>query len=208
MEFRKKNEVPKPKNKKFFRNKAELIITTTIFILCIFGFIYLSEIDFQKDELKDNALMHSEHREVPLDNIFVYINASEANSKILHKNVLILFGTSNEWTGNYAKILNEVAKEVGIDKRYDYDIEDDRSRNNATYEHIVNRLKNYTITLDDGSSDLFGPTLLVIKNGVISLFDDETAVRHGNQTPKEYWNDYNTNLKKHTLKSVLEDYKG
>ena len=197
----------KTENKKFFKNKLEMIITCLIFIACIIGFIVIGKMDFTKDDPTDNVVMNQVHPEIPVDNVYEIINAKQANTFILRSNVIILFGTKNEWTGYYAKLLNEVAKEEGINKIYYYDFEDDRARNNATYENIVRFLSNYTVHLDDNSTDLYGPTLVIINKGVISVFDDDTAIMHGKITPKEYWNEYNINLKKNTLTSAFNDYR-
>ena len=198
----------KTQNKKFFKNKIEMVITLTIFVLCIVGFIYLGKVDFSKNKPTDNIRINMEHPEVPVDNVYEYINASQANSFISRSKMIILFGTSNEWTGYYARILNEAAKEVGVNKIYYYDFEEDREKNNATYQNMVAYLNNYTLHLDDGSSDIYGPTLVVINEGVVALFDDESSIVHGSIKPKDYWNEYNINLKLNTLKTVLSDYKG
>ena len=198
----------KSQNKKFFKSNLEMVVTITIFILCIMGFIYFGNIDYKKDLPKDNVLMNIEHKEVDINNVYEYVNATQANSFISRNNVIILFGSNNEWTGYYAKLLNEVAKEMGINKIYYYDITDDRERKNATYQNIVSSLNNYALHLDDNQVDLYAPTLLIKNKGVIVLFDDDTSYMHGNMTPSEYWNDYNTNLKINTLKEALKDYKG
>ena len=195
-------------NKKFFKSPLEMVITISIFVLCIVGFIVIGKIDFNKDKPTDNVIMNREHPEVPVDNVYEYITAAQANNYISRNKIILLFGTSNTWTGYYARILNDVAKEVGIDKIYYYDFEEDRFRGNATYQNIVGFFNNYTLHLDDGSADFHGPTLVVINNGVMSLFDDESSFIHGSVTPKEYWNEYNTDLKTITLKAVLSDYKG
>lgn len=198
----------KTQNKKFFKNKIEMVITLTIFVLCIVGFIYLGKVDFSKNKPTDNIRMNMEHPEVSKENVYEYINASQANNFILRSKMIMLFGTSNEWTGYYASILNDVAKEVGVNKIYYYDFEEDRNKNNATYQNIVNHFNNYALHLDDGSADIYAPTLVIINNGVITLFDDESSYVHGAIRPQEYWNEYNLNLKKNTLKVALSDYKG
>lgn len=198
----------KTQNKKFFKNKIEMVITLTIFVLCIIGFIYLGKVDFSKNKPTDNIRMNMEHPEVSKENVYEYINASQANNFILRSKMIMLFGTSNEWTGYYASILNDVAKEVGVNKIYYYDFEEDKNKNNATYQNIVNHFNNYALHLDDGSADIYAPTLVIINNGVIMLFDDESSYIHGAIKPQEYWNEYNLNLKKNTLKVALSDYKG
>ena len=48
---------------------------------------------------------------------------------------------------------------------------------------------------------------LLKNDGIITYFDDEDAIVHGETNANDYFDNYRTNLKKITLKSVLEDYK-
>ena len=83
---------------------------------------------------------------------------------------------------------------------------EDRKYKNGSYESIVNYLKDYVISLDDGSQNIYAPTFLIKRAGVIRLFDDEDAFVHGYNSAEEYFDNYRTNLKKITLKKALEDF--
>ena len=56
----------------------------------------------------------------------------------------------NTWSGYYANILNEAAKDCGITEILYYDFYEDRENRNGTYQSIVLSLSNYLVTLDDG----------------------------------------------------------
>lgn len=192
-----------------FKSQKQMIISIILFILFIIGFIYFGTKDYAVKDVSDSDKFVSEHKEVVGDNVFTYINVSDAYNYVHGNNILLLFGIRNsDWVGYYANILNEVAKEVGISKIYYYDITDDRSDANASYESIVYYLKDYVTYLDDGKANLYGPTLLIKKDGVITYFDDETALIKGSITAEEYWSNYQINLTKATLKVALEDYLG
>ena len=192
-----------------FKSKTEMIVCITLFLLFIIGFIYFGTKDYSVEKISDSEKFVSEHKEVVSDNVFTYINCSDAYTYIKKDKVLVLVGVRNsDWVGYYANILNEVAKEVGISQIYYYDITDDRKEANGTYESIVQYLKDYVTYLDDGKANLYGPTLIVKKDGVITYFDDETALVKGNMTAKNYWSNYQINLKKATLTRVLKDYLG
>ena len=184
-----------------------MVVSIVLFILFMIGFIYFGTRDYTVNQISDNEKFVNEHKEVVKDNIFTYINVSDAYTYIKGDDVLLLFGIrDSDWVGYYANILNEVAKEAGITKIYYYDITDDRKDANATYEGIVNYLKDYITYLDDGKMNLYGPTLLIKKDGVITYFDDETALVKGSISAAEYWNNYQMNLKKNTLEVALQDY--
>lgn len=195
------------KKKKFFKGKTQMIIYIIIFCIFIALFIYFGSFEETANKVSDSDKFINEYKEITTDNVFVYLNAQDTLNYIKNDNVLILFGyKNNSYVGYYANILNEVAKEVGIKKIYYYDMTEDRKYKNGSYESIVNYLKDYVITLDDGSQNIYAPTFLVKRAGIIRLFDDEDAFVHGYNSAEEYFDNYRTNLKKITLKKALEDF--
>lgn len=195
------------KKKKFFKSKTQMVIYIIIFCIFIALFIYFGSFEKAANNVSDSDKFINEYKEITTDNVFVYLNAQDTLNYIKNDNVLILFGyKNNSYVGYYANILNEVAKELGIKKIYYYDMTEDRKYKNGSYESIVNYLKDYVTTLDDGSQNIYAPTFLVKRAGVIRLFDDEDAFVHGYNSAEEYFDNYRTNLKKITLKKALEDF--
>ena len=185
-----------------------MIIYIILFVIFIALFIYFGTPQNTTKKASDSDKFKNEYKEVNEDNVFVYLNGAETLDYIKKDNILILFGMkNNSFVGNYANILNEVAKTVGIDKIYYYDLTEDRKTNNGTYQSIVHYLKDYAVSLDDGSKNIYAPSLLVKNDGIITYFDDEDAIVHGETNASDYFDNYRTNLKKITLKSVLEAYK-
>lgn len=192
-----------------FKSQREMIVVVITFILLMGGFIYVGTKDYTVNEITDSEKFVNEHKDANSNNVFKYINSSDAYTYIRNSDVLLLIGIKDSsWVSFYANILNDVAKEVGIDSIYYYDITEDRASGNGTYESIVYYLKDYVTYTDDGTPNLYGPTLLVKKDGVITFFDDETAIIKGAMKASDYWNNFQTNLKRNTLKVVLEDYLG
>ena len=107
----------------------------------------------------------------------------------------------------YAKLLNEVAKEFGIDEIYYYDFLEDRENNNATYEDIANLLEDYVYINDLGKIEIYAPSLLVMKNGKIILFDKDLNFNEGKTNPRKYFNE-NYEIKKSQIKMALNMYIG
>ena len=185
-----------------------MIIYIILFVIFIVLFIYFGTLENTTKKTSESDKFKNEYKEVNEDNVFVYLNAAETLDYIKKDNILILFGMkNNSFVGNYANILNEVAKNVGIEKIYYYDLTEDRKIKNGTYQSIVNYWKDYAVSLDDGSKNIYAPSLLVKNDGIITYFDDEDAIVHGETNANDYFDNYRTNLKKITLKSVLEDYK-
>ena len=194
------------KNKKIFKNKYQMVAYICIFTFLIYLFIYFGTKDYSSD-VADNIRFSQEYSLVSEENVFTYGIASDVFMIANGKKGIVLFGnSSNEWVNYYAKILNEVAKEVGIKKIVYYDFFEDRNQNNGTYETIVNLLGNYVNYNDKGKADIYSPTLLVVCNDEILYYDDETSFVSGKVKPVDYWSDYQIGLKKNELRAVFANY--
>ena len=143
----------------------------------------------------DSAEVSKIFDKLPADNVFVYGNVIKVKNLVSKGNGIILFGTDNDWVNYYIYMVNNAAKDVGIKEIYYYDFIDNKINNNGTYESIVNALEPYVIRNDRGYTNIYAPTLIIIKNGKVLLYDDETAFVRGNDNPKEYW-DYLKQIEK------------
>lgn len=175
------------KNEKLFKNKTQMVIYIILFCLLIYGFIYLGKKDY-KVKLSDNERFSSEFSLVSKDNVFKYVNATDARMVAKGAKGIVLFGTNNDWVNYYAYIVDKVAKEVGIEEIYYYDFIKNRKDNNGTYEDIVKTLSNYVTYNDKGVAEIYAPSLLVISNDKVILFDSETSFVKGDILPNAYWN--------------------
>ncbi len=178
-----------------------------LFIIIIGAFIFIGTKDFSKKEILDNEKFDQEYNTVDEDNIFRYVNATEVYSNMKSGNAVIFMGyASNSWSGYYANILNEAAKESGIKEILYYDFYKDRANKNATYQSIVLKLKDYITILDDGTENIYAPMLVVVRDGKILYTDDETALNKGIRNPDLYWNETNKELKKSNFKLMFQEY--
>ena len=186
------------KNKHLFKNKLQMVLYLIIFCVIIYLFIYLGAKDYKKD-IPSNERFASNFSMVSTDNVFKYVNASDARMVAKGKKGIVLFGTKNEWVNYYAYIVNKVAKEVGIDEVYYYDFVTNRKDNNGTYQDIVKTLSNYV-------ANIYAPTLLVVCKDQIIYFDSETSFVKGEVTPSSYWNGFMEGKKEQELKTVFKEY--
>ncbi|MBQ7031108.1 MAG: hypothetical protein IJN13_01895 [Bacilli bacterium] len=195
------------KKKSLFKSKTQMITYMFLYVLCIALFIIIGQIDFQKDIDTESKKFHSLYNMVEEDNLYVFSDATDVLSIVDGKSGVVLMGfPTNKWMNYYASILNDVAKEVGIDKIYYYDFQNDREESNGTYETIVNKLKVYVPTDDRGIQDIQSPTVIVVKKGeVIGYFDDTSIVR-GTVTPEVYYNDNQQAITYEGFKTALLEY--
>ena len=197
------------KKNKLFKSKLQMIIYILLMIIILILFIVIGKHDFNKNISTEAEQFNQIFTNVPKENVFKFSNAQEVNNIINSKKSkgIILFGfKANNWTSYYAEYIDEVAKEMDIKEVLYYDFESDRKDKNGTYETIVNSLSVYTKYTDYNTSEIYAPTLLVVKNGEILLYDDSTAVRSGNYTPDIYWQDYQIEDFKSTLRLVFAEY--
>ena len=193
------------KNEKLFKNKWQMIIYCILFIILIGAFIYLGTLDYD-ESLPDNEQFAEDFSLVSEDNVFKYVNATDALMVANGTKGIVLFGTQNEWVNYYANIVNKVAKEVGIDTIYYYDFVSNRQDNNGTYETIVERLSDYVTYNDYGTPEIYAPSLLVVSGDEVLLFDTETSFVRGDIAPSEYWNSFNESAKMQELRNVFTKY--
>lgn len=193
------------KNKKMFKSKTQMIIYLIVFCLLIYAFIYLGKKDYNV-KLPDNERFASEFSMVSEDNVFKYVSAVDARMVSRKAKGIVLFGTNNEWVDYYAYMVNKIAKEVGIKEIYYYDFTKNRKDNNGTYEDIVKNLSEYVTYNDKGVAEIYAPSLLVVSNDKVLLFDSETSFIKGKTTPSEYWNQQKTLAKEEMLRQVFTQY--
>ena len=193
------------KNKSLFKSKTQMIIYIILFCLLIYGFIYLGKKDY-KVEVNDNERFASEFSLVSKDNVFKYVNATDARMVAKGAKGIVLFGTQNEWVNYYAYMINKVAKEVGVKEIYYYDFTKNRKDNNGTYEDIVKTLSNYVTYNDKGVAEIYAPTLLVVSNDEVLLFDSETSFVNGEITPSTYWNSTKEDAKENEIREAFIKY--
>ena len=193
------------KNKKMFKSKTQMIIYLIVFCLLIYAFIYLGKKDYNV-KLPDNERFASEFSMVSEDNVFKYVSAVDARMVSRKAKGIVLFGTKNEWVDYYAYMVNKIAKEVGIKEIYYYDFTKNRKDNNGTYEDIVKNLSEYVTYNDKGVAEIYAPSLLVVSNDKVLLFDSETSFIKGKTTPSEYWNQQKTLEKEEMLRQVFTQY--
>ena len=171
--------------------KVKRILQGLLFVLIIIGFIYIGTRNFDTGEVVDNERFDEEYVNVSKDNVFKYASAVDVYAS---------------FQKDYANILNEAAKASGIKEILYYDFYLDRENKNATYQSIVLSLSNYLMTLDDGTQELYAPTLVIIKDGKVMALDNETAFTKGSLDPEEYWNDYRTGIKYNTFVTMFKEY--
>ena len=175
------------------------------------GFIALGLITFLiihnvKNNIPDNEKFANEYTEVGKNNVFVYRNADEI-IKILEGGTGIVYLGFPEcpWCQAYVPMLNEVAKEEGVEKIYYFNIREDRQENTKDYQKIVKLVKNHLMKDDEGKERIFVPDIYAVKDGKILSHNNETSVIDSDITPSQYWTDSKKSELKQKFKKMIKD---
>jgi len=162
------------------------LIIALLIVLVVGGVTYFILKDKEK---ADNIKFSEEYTNVTDDNVFTYRNIDEI-IKIMEKGTGVVYLGFPEcpWCQAYVKYLNEVAKEVGIEKIYYYNILEDRKNNTEGYQKIVKLLEDYLQTDAEGNPRVYVPNVSFHINGKVIGNDYETSLdTHELSDPNEYW---------------------
>ena len=169
--------------------KKNILILLGVVILVIL-IISSYFIFFKKDKnITDAEKFSKEYTKLSSDTVFTYRSLKEVN-KILEKGTGVVYLGFPEcpWCQEYVKYVNEVAKKVGLDKIYYFNIREDRTNNTEDYQTTIKLLRDYLPTDEEGNPRVYVPLIAVIQNGKVVITDYETAEdTKGYDTPEEYW---------------------
>lgn len=174
--------------------------------IVLVGIIVLLIINGVKNNIPDNEKFANEYTEVGKNNVFVYRDAGEI-IKILEGGTGIVYLGFPEcpWCQAYVPMLNEVAKEEGVEKIYYFNIREDRQENSKDYQKIVKIVKNFLMKDDEGNERIFVPDIYAVQNGKILSHNNETSVIDSDITPSQYWTDTKKSEIKTIFKNMISD---
>ena len=184
------------------KNKNYILI---VLIILVIGVILLYV--FKKDETSDAKRFAQEYTEVSEDNVFVYRSSEEVIKLLKHGTGVVYLGFPEcPWCQTYAKYLNEIAKEVGVEKIYYYNILEDRTNNTEVYQEIVSLLGDTLQYDEEGNPRIYVPNVSFHVGGKIIGSDCETSKdTKGFETPEEYWNEEEVKELKNKLTTYMEE---
>ena len=189
--------------------KKNILILSGVVILVIL-IISSYFVFFKKDkDITDAEKFAKEYTKLSSDNVFTYRSLKEVN-KILEKGTGVVYLGFPEcpWCQEYVKYVNEVAKKVGLDKVYYFNIKEDRTNNTEEYQTTIKLLRDYLPTDEEGNPRVYVPLIAVIQNGKVVITDYETAEdTKGYDTPEEYWANEDLDALKTRLETAFNTVK-
>lgn len=187
------------------KNKKYLILGGLLLILV--GVIIFLIIGNKNNEETDGEKFAKEYTEVGEDNVFVYRTSEEIIKLMKNGTGVVYLGFPEcPWCQAYVKYLNEVAKEVGVDRIYYYNILEDRTNNTEAYQEIVSLLGDNLEYDNEGNPRVYVPNVSFHTNGEIIGNDLETAYdTKGFAKPEEYWTEEEVADLKNKLTTYMEE---
>lgn len=167
------------------------VIFIILIVLVIIGLIWLCVFSTRNNET-DNIKFSKEYTNVGIDNVFIYKTADDIISILEHGTGVVFLGFPEcQWCQKYVTFVNDIAKNNDVVVNY-FNISNDRKENTSSYQKMVSILSNQLASDNaydkDGHLRIFVPTIVVVKNGEIVGFDDETAHDTKNyKSPDDYW---------------------
>ena len=187
--------------------KVKYIILGVLLLLIASLVVYF--VFIKKDNNTDNIKFSKEYTSVSKDNVFVYRSKEEIINILEHGTGIVYLGYPEcPWCMAYVPLLNEIAKNEGIEKIYYYNIREDRKNNTEFYQKVVSILNDYLNYDEEGKKRIFVPNVTFVKEGKIIFNDNETSlISEG--TPSEYWTEekktlFNEKFRKN-INELLDD---
>lgn len=160
-------------------------------------------------EKTDAGRFAEEYTQVNDDNVFVYRTIDEI-IKIMENGTGVVYLGFPEcpWCQSYVKYLNEVAKTVGIEEIYYFDILEERQNNTEEYQKVVKLLGNALEYDEEGNHRVYVPNVSFHVNGKLIGNDLETAYdTKGFENPSDYWTEDEVENLKTTLTKYMTSVK-
>ena len=187
------------------KNKKIYLISIILLILIVATLFFIFN-NKKSNEENDNKVFASEYG-ITEDNVYVYRTLEEINKILENGTGLVYLGFPEcPWCRGYIPIINEVAKEQGLDKIYYFNIKKDREDNSKLYQKTV-ELLGYNLRYDnEGNRRIYAPSLIAVKNGKVVLLDD---TRYWNNkeydSAEDFWNNEDlTSMKEKLVKMINE----
>lgn len=190
------------------KEKVIKISIVLIVIVCIVvGIAITVKINRDKKFKEENAIkFSSEYTQVPEDNVYVYTTPDEIIDIMENGTGIVFIGYPEcPWCQNYVKYLNEVAKEMNIEKIFYCNKKKMKENDEEKYKKIVYLLEEHLpYSLYSENPTLYVPNVTFILDGKIIGNNNATAIIDA-ETPEEYWTDEKISDLKQVLKKHIQE---
>lgn len=189
-------------NKKWF--KILLKITIVVVLLVVVWLVW-KKIVTRDSNIPDNIRFSKDYTQVSEDNIYKYASKKEVLSAFDSEKAVVFFGFPEcKWCQAYVKLLNDIAKEYGVNEILYYNIKYDRSKNTKFYKQVQELTKNYLQEDEEGIPRMYVPDVYFIKDGKIIGHNNDTSMISKMEL-EEYYTKENTEILENKLSNLFKE---
>ncbi len=138
--------------------------------------------------LSDAERFHQDYPGVAADHVFQTVNDEEVLELFQSGTGVVFLGFKEcPWCQKLAPLVEAAAKAEGLETVYYYDVRNARQDGTATYQKLVDHLREY-LTLDEsGQPRIFVPDVSFLREGEIVGRYEQATADDGANTPDTYW---------------------
>ncbi len=189
-------------NKKWF--KILLKITIVVVLLVVVWLVW-KKIVTKDSSIPDNIRFSKDYTQVSEDNIYKYASKKEVLSAFDSEKAVVFFGFPEcKWCQAYVKLLNDIAKEYGVNEILYYNIKYDRSKNAKFYKQVQELTKDYLQEDEEGIPRMYVPDVYFIKDGKIIGHNNDTSMISKMEL-EEYYTKENTEALQNKLSNLFKE---
>lgn len=192
--------------------KKKILVIVGVFLVLVVGIVLWFVFSNKSEEINegsDAVRFASEYKQVDKNNIFVYKNVDETLKIMKNGTGVVYLGYPEcPWCQAYVKYLNEVAKEVGLEKIYYTNTKEVKENDMDKYYALIDILDENLQYNAEGEKWIYVPNVSFHISGNIIGNDYETSKdTHGLSDPSEYWTDEEVKELKNTLTNYMKEVK-
>ena len=195
--------------------KVLIIVLVCIILLLSFALIYLNTDLFKKTEIGNaidnnvaqNIRFYREYPSVSENNVYYYATYDEVVDMFTKGTGIVFFGfASCPWCQVYAPVLDEVAREYGVEKIFYLNIKEMRDENTDEYKKLVEFTSGYLEIDESGQKRIFVPDTYFIKEGKIVGHNNSMSLISGIDANKYFNEERRKELKADFIRLIEKIY--
>lgn len=141
-------------------------------------------------KIADATKFHEQYPLTKADNRFIYASTQRVLEVLEKGSGIVFLGFPDcPWCQQFAPILDEAAALGRLPVIYYLDIREAQAQDPETYKKIVDKLKNYLKTDEEGNPRVYVPDITAIRQGtIVGRFNRESSANDEQPvTPESYW---------------------
>lgn len=161
------------------------------------------------DEIAQRDPMHVEYAGLNEDNVFVRASDEDIVSTMREGTGVVLLGFPEcPWCQGLLPIVDEAARNIGLEEVKYLDIRESRQNSDDTYLEIVDILSDHLPTGDDGQPIVYVPDMTIFRDGeIVFRYEAESATAE-ESTPDTFWTEERTERVREQLEVEFQSILG